>query len=74
MEKPNNEPEQIFLKDLQKDFYRLQFLVDTDNDSIKREIEISLKVSELVGKLYDLILKQYKNSNSSDTLKSLNML
>ena len=74
MEKPNGEPEQIFLKDLQKDFYRLQFLVDTDNDSIKREMEISLKAGELVGKLYDLILKQYKNSNSSDTLKSLNML
>lgn len=74
MEKPNGEPEQIFLKDLQKDFYRLQFLVDTDNDSIKREMEISLKAGELVGKLYDLILKQYKNPNSSDTLKSLNML
>lgn len=74
MEKPNGEPEQIFLKDLQKDFYRLQFLVDTDNDSIRREMEISLKAGELVGKLYDLILKQYKNPNSSDTLKSLNML
>ena len=74
MEKPNGEPEQIFLKDLQKDFYRLQFLVDTDNDSIKREMEISLKTGELVGKLYDLILKQYKNPNSSDSLKSLNML
>ena len=59
MEKPNGEPEQIFLKDLQKDFYRLQFLVDTDNDSIKREMEFSLKAGELVGKLYDLILKQY---------------
>ncbi|MCM1315600.1 MAG: N-6 DNA methylase [Alistipes senegalensis] len=74
MEKPNGEPEQIFLKDLSKDYYRLQFLVDTGNDSIKREIEISLKAGELVGKLYDLILKQYKNSNSPETLKSLNML
>ncbi|MDE7137620.1 MAG: methylase [Ruminococcus sp.] len=74
MEKPNGEPEQIFLKDLPKDYYRLQFLVDTGNDSIKREMEISLKAGELVGKLYDLILKQYKNPDSSETLKNLNML
>lgn len=58
MEKPNGEPEQIFLKDLPKDYYRLQFLVDTGNDSIKREMEISLKAGKLVGKLYDLILRQ----------------
>ena len=74
MEKPNGEPELIFLKDLPKDYYRLQFLVDTGNDSIKREMEISLKAGELVGKLYDLILKQYKNPDSPETLKSLNML
>ncbi|MDE5619332.1 MAG: methylase, partial [Ruminococcus sp.] len=74
MEKPNGEPEQIFLKDLPKDYYRLQFLVDTGNDSIKREMEISLKAGELVGKLYDLILKQYKTPDSPETLKSLNML
>lgn len=61
MEKPNCEPEQIFLKDLPKEYYRLQFLVDTGNDSIKREMKISLYAGELVGKLYDLILKQYKN-------------
>ncbi len=74
MEKPNCEPEQIFLKDLPKEYYRLQFLVDTGNDSIKKEMEISLKAGELVGKLYDLILRQYKNPDSPKTLKSLNML
>ena len=74
MEKPNCEPEQIFLKDLSKEYYRLQFLVDTGNDSIKKEMEISLKAGELVGKLYDLILKQYKNPDNPETLKSLNML
>ena len=74
MEKPNCEPEQIFLKDLPKEYYRLQFLVDTGNDSIKKEMEISLKAGELVGKLYDLILKQYKNPDNPETLKSLNML
>lgn len=74
MEKPNGEPEQIFLKDLAKDYYRLQFLVDTGNENVRREMEISLKAGELVGKLYDAILKQYKNPDSPETLKSLNML
>ncbi|MCM1508441.1 MAG: methylase [Ruminococcus flavefaciens] len=74
MEKPNCEPEQILLKDLPKEYYRLQFLVDTGNDNIRKEMEISLKAGELVGKLYDLILKQYKNPDSPETLKSLNML
>ncbi len=74
MEKPNGEPEQIFLKDLAKDYYRLQFLVDTENENLKKEMEISLKAGDLVGKLYDAILKQYKNPDSSETLKSLNML
>ena len=74
MEKPNGEPEQILLKDLAKDYYRLQFLVDTGNENLKKEMEISLKAGELVGKLYDAILKQYKNPDSPETLKSLNML
>ncbi|MDE6425177.1 MAG: hypothetical protein K2K89_03445 [Ruminococcus sp.] len=50
MEKSNCEPKQIFLKDLPKEYYRLQFLADTGNDSIKMEMEISLKAGELVGK------------------------
>ena len=74
MNKPNGEPEQIFLKDLPKEYYRLQFLVDTGNANLKKEMEISLKAGELVGKLYDAILKQYKNPDSEETLKSLNML
>ncbi len=74
MEKPNSEPEQIFLKDLPEEYYRLQFLVDTGDENIKKEMEISLKAGELVGKLYDAILKQYSDPESPETLKSLNML
>ena len=74
MEKTNGEPEQIFLKDLPKEYYRLQFLVDTGNENLKKEMEISLKAGELVGKLYDSILKQYKNPDDPETLKSLNKL
>ncbi|MCM1357593.1 MAG: methylase, partial [Prevotella sp.] len=74
MEKPNCEPEQILLANLVKESYRLRFLIDTGNDSIKKEMEVSLKAGELVGKLYDLILQQYKNPSNHESLKSLNML
>lgn len=74
MNKPNAEPEQIFLKDLHKEYYRLNFLVDTGNEHIKKEMEVSLQAGELVGKLYNAILKQYKNPDDSESLKSLNML
>ena len=74
MEKSNGEPESILLKDLPKEYYRLQFLTDTGNDTIKKEMEISIKAGELVGVLYDEILKQYKHPDDENTLKSLNML
>ena len=74
MERPNGEPEVIYLKDLEKEYYRLQFLVDTGNSDVKKEMEISLKAGELVGALYDKILAQYKDSTDPHSLKSLNML
>ena len=74
MEKPTGEPERIFLKDLHNEYYRLQFLVDKENEQIKKEMEISIQAGELVGVLYDEILKQYKDPESERALKSLNKL
>ncbi len=74
MEKPTGEPETIYLKDLPKEYYRLQFPTDTGSEFIRKEMEISIKAGELVGVLYDEILKQYKNPDDENTLKSLNML
>lgn len=74
MENPNGEPEEILLKDLEKEYYRLQFLVDEGKEHLKREMEISIQAGELVGKLYDEILKLYINPEKEETLKSLNML
>ncbi len=73
MEQPNGEPQQIFLKDLEKDFYRLEFLVDSKNENLKKEEEISLKAGDLVGKLYDSLYKQYLDPGAN-SLKSLNIL
>ena len=74
MEHPNGEPEKIYLKDLKKEFHRLGFLIETENQHIKRETEVSLKAGELVGKIYDLLLLQYKNPENPEALKSLNKL
>ena len=74
MDHRESEPEHIFLKDLDKDFARLQFLTDSKKTSISPEEQVSLKAGELVGRLYDAILKQYKNPESAETLKSLNIL
>ncbi|MBQ8782616.1 MAG: class I SAM-dependent DNA methyltransferase [Clostridia bacterium] len=74
MEKPNGEPEQIILKDLEKEYYRLQFLVDTGDENIQREMEVSIQAGNLVGILYDEILKQYIDPTSTRSLQSLNML
>lgn len=67
------EPEIILLENLEKEFYRLQFLVDTKNENIRREEEISLQAGILVGKLYDALIKEYINPDES-SLRSLNIL
>lgn len=74
MEKPNGEPEEILLKDLKKEYYRLQFIVDSENTNLKKEMEISIQAGELVGKIYDEILPLYRDPDNKETLKSLNML
>ena len=73
MEKPNGEPESILLKNLPKEYYRLQFIVNSQNENIKKEMEISIKAGEIVGILYDALLKQY-NEKDEQELKSLNEL
>lgn len=74
MNRPNDEPEVVMLADLEKEWHRLQFLVDTGSEHIKKEMEVSLQAGELVGILYDALLKQYKDPSNPETLKSLNKL
>lgn len=74
MERPNGEPQEILLKDLEKEYYRLSFLVDTGSEHIKKEMEVSIKAGEIVGLLYDALLKQYKDCTNEESLKRLNIL
>ena len=73
MEQPNGEPQKILLKDLEKEYYRLQFLVDEGNEHLKREMEVSVKAGNLVGVIYDKLLEQY-GADDPETLRSLNIL
>ena len=75
MEKPTGEPESILLKDLENEYYRLQFLVEEKSELLHREEEISIQAGELVGRLYDAILKQYITPpDDKKSLHSLNVL
>lgn len=74
MEKPGGEPEKILLKDLEKEYYRLQFLVDSGSEHLKREMEVSIAAGDIVGRLYDALIKQYADPTAEHTLRSLNIL
>ena len=74
MNRPNDPPEVVLLENFAKEYHRLQFLVDTGSEHIHKEMQISLQAGELVGKLYDALLKQYNSPASEEELKSLNML
>lgn len=76
MENPNGEPEEILLENLEKEYYRLSFITDEGSVHLKKELEVSKKAGDIIGEIYDAILKQYKDADnpSPATLKSLNML
>lgn len=74
MEKPTGEPEKILLEDLPEEAYRMNFLIDKKDENIIKEMEISLKAGEIVGFLYDALLKEYNNPKDPQTLKDLNIL
>ena len=74
MERPHDTPEVIQLADLPKEYHRLSFLIDINKAHLKRKMDLSIKAGEIVGQIYDAILKQYHAPTAESTLKSLNML
>lgn len=74
MNNPLAEPEVVLLENIEKEYYRLQFLVDSDNEHIRKEMEVSLRAGEIIGEIYDALLKEYRNPDDPHTLKSLNVL
>jgi len=73
MEHPQNAATVIELKNFEKEFQYLTFLVDPKNENIHKEQELSVQAGEIVGKLYDSLLKAYGDKDPV-TLRSLNVL
>ena len=74
MEQPNGEPKVIKLIDLDKEAYRLEFLIDKTNEHVEREMKVSIEAGEIVGEIYESLLKQYINPDSPESLHAINQL
>ena len=74
MEHPDGDPFEIKLADLGKEYYHLRFLVETGADHLKHEEQVSMQAGVIVGKLYDALLKEYKDPTNPESLRSLNVL
>ena len=72
--KPEETVVKINLIDLPAKWHMLDFLVKKEVKKISDEMAVSLQAGEIVGVLYDAFLKQYKNPENEETLKSLNKL
>ena len=66
--------EEIELKDLPTEYRRMNFLVNVEDQHIRKEMEVSIQAGDLVGVIYDELLKQYNDPNDPETMKSLNQL
>ena len=74
MEQPNGEPKVIRLADLDKEAYRLEFLIDKTNEHLEREMKVSIEAGGIVGEIYEGLLKQYINPDNPDSLHAINQL
>ena len=74
LERPFSDPEIVKLEDLEKEYYRLNFLTRTSDENIKKEMEVSLEAGKLVGVIYDALHAKYVDPDAPKTLKSLNAL
>ena len=74
LEQPHDDPLSVLLENLDKDYHLLNFLVEETDEKIIREKELSIEAGRLVGRLYDMLLAQYADPTSPETLRSLNIL
>jgi len=70
--RPEEKPISILLEELPEKYHLLSFLLDATVKKITVEQQLSVKAGELVGKLYDLMLPQYKDPSNPESQKSLN--
>lgn len=61
------EPVKLLLSDLPTKYHMLDFLIRKEIRKVTDEMRVSLQAGELVGKLYDAFLKQYKDPEDKDS-------
>ena len=64
------------LAELDKYYYLLDFLVDTHKRDIRKETQISFEAGQIIGKIYDSLVKQYlyideKDENNNPTERAM---
>ena len=64
MEQPNGEPQQIMLKDLGKEYYRLMFLVNEKSEHITKEEQVSFEAGRIVAVVHEALMRQYLGAAS----------
>lgn len=76
MDKPHSEPERIELNNLSKDYYLLNILVDSEDENIKHEENLSVDAGVIVGKIYRCLATEYLKKEPDETkfAKSINAL
>lgn len=67
MEKPHPKAQRIELENLQKDVYMLNVIVNSEDENIKREEDLSVDAGNIVGKLYKALEKEYKKREPDET-------
>ena len=67
-------PIAVKLDELPTKYRQFDFLVNRQTKKITEEMQLSLAAGDLVGRLYDAFLKQYRDPENPESLKSLNKL
>ena len=62
----------VFLKDIDTEYSRLNFLVNSGNTFAQKELDISIRAGKLIGKLYAALLSRCQEK-STDALHDLNI-
>ncbi|MBR1418027.1 MAG: hypothetical protein IJ576_03575, partial [Synergistaceae bacterium] len=75
MEQPRAKPEIIEFANLEHEWPKLQILVDSNaaTPAEIKELELSIRAGELVRKLYEAVLPRYRDPNSPEALRGLNI-
>ncbi len=70
----NSEPEKILLKNLEKEYHRLNFLVDETAVPLHQEKVISIEAGDIVEAIYNKLHEQYIDRDNPISRQSLNKL